>query len=69
MNAVFCLWQERRNRMAPQTTSKDQERTEEARLQEQFAGTIEDRSRPAQEVLTDQQNGRNAENAPVLYVP
>ncbi len=55
--------------MAPQTKSKDEERIEDARLQEQFVAQVEDHSRPAQQVLTDQQESRPESETPALYVP
>jgi hypothetical protein len=47
----------------------DEERVEDTRLQEQFVAQVDDRSRPAQEILTDQQESRATENPPALYVP
>jgi len=57
------------NHMMPQTKTMDQESAEETRLQEQYIRQVEDHSRPAQEVLTDQQEARTPDDAPALFVP
>ena len=55
--------------MMPQPKSMENEEAEEARLQEEYVRQVEDRSRSAQEVLTDQQAGRTPDETPVLFVP
>ncbi len=55
--------------MAPQTKNKDEERTEDARLQEQFVAQVDDRSLPAQQIITDQQESHKTNETPALYVP
>ncbi len=55
--------------MTPQTKSIEEERVEEVQLQEQFVAQVEDHSRPAQEVLTDQQERRDANEATALFIP
>ena len=56
--------------MTPQTTTIEQESQEEPRLQEQqYIRQVEDHSLPAQQVLTDQQEGRPPEQPPVVFVP
>ncbi len=55
--------------MNPQTKIMEQEVTEESPSQEQYVRQVEDHSRPAQEILTDEQQGRKPEEAPVLFVP
>jgi hypothetical protein len=42
---------------------------EEVQLQEQFAGQVEDTSRPAQDVLTDQQATVVSGGSSALFVP
>ncbi len=55
--------------MNPQTKIMEQEGTEESLSQEQYVRQVEDHSRPAEEILTDQQEGRKPEEAPALFVP
>jgi hypothetical protein len=55
--------------MMPQTSTGEHESVEEASLPEEYVRQVEDHSRPAQEVLTDQHEGRAPEDAPVLFVP
>ena len=55
--------------MTPQTKSKEQASVEETRLQEEYVRQVEDHSRPAREVLTDEQEDRAPNDAPVLFVP
>ncbi len=55
--------------MNPQTKIMEQEETSEGVAEEQYVRQVEDHSRPAQEILTDQQEGRKPEEAPVLFVP
>jgi hypothetical protein len=55
--------------MAPEIKTADQKREEEIRLQEQSILYVEDRSRPAREVLEDQQQKRTEDEAPALFVP
>ncbi len=55
--------------MTPQITIVETEAQEEPRLQEQFIRQVEDHSLPAQQVLTDQQEGRAPEQPPVVFVP
>jgi hypothetical protein len=68
MGAVlFCIGKE--INMTPQTKSAEQEDADEIRLQEEYVRQVEDHSRPAQEVLTDQLEGCAPNEAPVLFVP
>ncbi len=55
--------------MTPETNTMDQEQAEEVRIQEQSILYVEDRSRPAQEILKDQRQSRTEDEAPVLFVP
>ncbi len=55
--------------MIPETKTVDQESTEEVRLQEQSILYVEDHSRPAREVLKDQQERQQEDEAPALFVP
>ncbi len=56
--------------MMPEMKTIDQEKQEEQpRLQEQGMFIVEDRSRPAQEVLKDQRQRRTEDEAPALFVP
>ncbi len=55
--------------MTPQTITIEKESQDEPRLQEQYVRQVEDHSLPAQQVLTDQQEERPAEQPPVLFVP
>ncbi len=56
--------------MAPEVKTVDPEREEEEpRLQEQSIFIVEDRSRPAQEVLEDQRQRRTEDEGPALFVP
>lgn len=55
--------------MAPQIKNTEKERIEQAHLQEQFVPQVDDRSRPAQQVITDQQESHKANETPALYVP
>ena len=55
--------------MTPQTKSKEQESVEENRLPEEYVRQVQDHSRPAQEVLLDEQEDRAPNDAPVLFVP
>lgn len=55
--------------MNPQTKITEMENPEETRLEEPFVRQVEDHSLPAQQVLTDQQDGREGEQAPALFVP
>ena len=56
--------------MSPQTKTIEQEGAEETRLQEQqFVRQVEDHSLPAQQVLSDQQDGRTPDQPPALFVP
>ena len=52
-----------------QTITIEKESQEEPRLQEPFVRQVEDHSLPARQVLTDQQEGRETEQPPVLFVP
>ncbi|MGE5073411.1 MAG: hypothetical protein ACM3MF_08285 [Anaerolineae bacterium] len=57
--------------MTPDTKIVEQ-KTAEQHLDEQFIRQVEDHSLPAQEVLTDQQQGRSStgeSKAPALFVP
>jgi hypothetical protein len=63
---------ERKMNMTPQTRITEQEIVEEQGPDEQFVRQVEDRSLPAQAVLTDQQQDRSAneaDKAPVVFVP
>lgn len=55
--------------MIPQPKSMETEEAQEAGLQEEYVRQVEDRSRSAEEVLTDQQAGRAPDETPVLFVP
>ncbi len=55
--------------MNPQTNVIEQEAVEEAETQEQYVRQVEDHSRPAQDILADQQAGRQPDEAPALFVP
>lgn len=55
--------------MTPETKTIDQESTEEARMQEQSLLYVEDRSRSAHDVLTDQRQERKEDAAPAIFVP
>jgi len=55
--------------MMPQTNMDEQKTVEEASLPEEYVRQVEDHSRPAQEVLTDQHEGRTPDDAPVVFVP
>jgi hypothetical protein len=55
--------------MTPQSKPIEQESTEERVPGEEFARQVEDHSLPAQEILTKQQEGRAANEAPALFVP
>jgi len=55
--------------MMPQINMDEQKTAEETSLPEEYVRQVEDHSRPAQEVLTDQHEGRAPEDAPVLFVP
>ncbi len=55
--------------MLPETKTIDQEKDQEPRLQEQSLFIVEDRSRPAEEVLKDQRQRRTEDEAPALFVP
>ncbi len=56
--------------MMPEVKTIDQEKEEEQpRLQEQGLFIVEDRSRPARDVLKDQRQKRTEDEAPVLFVP
>jgi hypothetical protein len=55
--------------MSPQLNSMEHEPAEEAHLQEEFVRQVEDRSLPAREVLTEQQEVRSATEPPALFVP
>ncbi len=55
--------------MLPETKNVDQETPEQVRLQEQTILQVEDHSRPAQDVLTDQRESRTEDGAPALFVP
>ena len=55
--------------MTPPAKSMDGERVEEAEIHEQFVLQVEDHSRPAQDILTEQQESRAADESPALYVP
>ena len=55
--------------MTPETKIADQESIQEPQLQEQSLFIVEDHSRPAQEVLKDQRQGRTEDEAPALFVP
>ncbi len=55
--------------MTPETKTMDQQQAEQVRIQEQSILHVEDRSRPAQEILRDQQQSRTEEEAPALFVP
>jgi hypothetical protein len=67
-SAVFvCI--ERRRTMNPQTQVTEMDAPEEIRLEEPFVRQVEDHSLPAQQVLTDQQDGREPDQSPALFVP
>jgi hypothetical protein len=55
--------------MNPQTTIVEKETPEDTRLEKQFVRQVEDHSLPAQQVLTDQQDGRERDQSPALFVP
>ncbi len=55
--------------MTPQTMTIETENQEQPRIQEQFIRQVDDHSLPAQQVLTDQQEGRPPEQPPVSFVP
>ncbi len=55
--------------MLPETKTIDQEKVQEPRLQEQSLVIVEDRSRPAEEVLKDQRQRWTEDEAPALFVP
>ncbi len=55
--------------MLPESKTIDQADKEKAHLQEQTIPQVEDHSRPAQEVLTDQRESRTEDGAPALFVP
>ncbi|HEX2698089.1 MAG TPA: hypothetical protein VHM28_10305 [Anaerolineales bacterium] len=54
--------------MTPQTKYSEAD-LEGTRLQEHFAEQIEDTSLPAAQVLTEQQDSHEAEDAAPLFVP
>ena len=55
--------------MTPQSKSIEHDGAEETHLQEEFIRQIEDHPLPAREVLTEQKEGRAADEAPALFVP
>ncbi len=55
--------------MTPQSIKEQQESTEAIRLPEEYVRQVEDRSRPATEVLMDEQEARAVHEAPVLFIP
>jgi hypothetical protein len=55
--------------MTPQSKPVKKEHAEEAKLQEQYIRQVQDKSRTAQEVLSDQQGTHAAEKVPALFVP
>jgi hypothetical protein len=55
--------------MMPQPMLIEEEIAEEARAQEQYVRQVEDHSRPAGEVLNDQQADGAATAAPASFVP
>lgn len=55
--------------MAPETKSSEQEGVQEINFSEEYVRQVDDHSRPAQEVLTDQKAGSGPNDAPVLFVP
>ena len=55
--------------MTPQAKSIEQESLEKESLQDEYVRQVEDHSRPAQEVLADQQESRAANESPALFVP
>ena len=55
--------------MTPEMKTTNEENVQEPRLQEQSMFIVEDRSRPAHEVLKDQQQRRTEDEAPALFVP
>ena len=55
--------------MMPQIETLEQESTEEPLTQEQYVRQVDDHSRPAQEVLADQQEGRTPDESPASFVP
>ncbi len=55
--------------MTPETMTIETEPQEELHIEEQFVRQVEDHSLPARQVLTDQQEGRETEQPPVLFVP
>ncbi len=55
--------------MTPQSKPMEQEKVEKPRLQEEFVRQVEDRSLPAQEVLSEQQEDRAPNEGRSLFVP
>ncbi len=55
--------------MIPQTTTTETEAPEQTPLPELYVRQVDDHSLPAQQVLTDQQESREAAEAPVLFIP
>jgi hypothetical protein len=67
--ALFSFYIGKEINMMPQTNMDEQKTVEEASLPEEYVRQVEDHSRPAQEVLTDQHEGRTPDDAPVVFVP